>query len=1066
MGLLLIGLLSPATKLQASSLPTLVQHPAPQSQPETVQQQLEFANQQYVRGQLTQALATLQQTLAMAQALNDRQAMARTLTALGLIHHSLSQYPQALEVLQSAVQLAQTIHDLQGKGRALNELGVVQRKLAQYPEAIKLHEQALQMSQQVGDRLNVGRALNELGAVYSELGQYAKSLELQQQALPIVRQMGDRLGEGRVLNSLGVIYGYQGDYPKAEAFYQQSLQIRRELGDRLGEARTLNNLGVVFDSVGKYSQALKYYQQALTIRQEIGDRAGMSLSLGNMGLTYANQGEYPQALKYYQQALTIAQQIGDRASAAYWLSSMGSAYSYLDNYVQALDYYQRALAIQKAIDAKAAIGHTLNSLGATYDSLGQYPKALEFYQQALEIYQAIGEQAGIGKTLSNIGGIYDSLQQYTAALTAYQEALTIRQTIGDRAGAGATLSHLGAVYSKLRQYPQALELYQRSLAIHQAIGDQAQQGVVLNNIGAMHERQQNYAQALEYYQRALGILQVIGDRAGEQLTLSNIAAILAEQGQSELAIAFYKRSVNVTESIRRELHQISPAEQETYLQTVAATYRALADLLLIEGRLLEAQQVLELLKVHEIQQYTREATQTASAAGVALNPNEAKILGQHGSLIALGQQLDRCKRDQCSQLSQLNDQLQSLTQRYNQLIQTYEREIRQRRAQDDAFLDPTKVAKLREIVEAQPYTVLIYPLVLKDKVWLVWAAKGGVVNSVQLPIQERQLGEAVLQFRQLVQDPTESLQQTHASGKVLYDWLIQPLEAELKANKIQHLVFALDRVTRYIPLGALFDGNQYLIENYTISTVLSADLTNLRDRLPPPQSTSVLAVGASEFKELSPLPSVPTELDAIVRQTPNDQAGIYPGLELLNQAFNFRSLRDNLVGHRILHIATHGAFIPGRPEDSYLVLGNNEKLTISAVKTLPDLSNVHLVVLSACETALGGADQDGTEISGISYYFLNSGAAAVLASLWAVNDASTSQLMQQFYAYLATGTTQTPVTKAEALRQAQLSLLQGRNPRSRLTNRLTVGQPPIATTPPQFAHPYYWAPFVLIGNGL
>ncbi|MBL1177966.1 CHAT domain-containing protein, partial [Pantanalinema sp. GBBB05] len=369
-----------------------------------------------------------------------------------------------------------------------------------------------------------------------------------------------------------------------------------------------------------------------------------------------------------------------------------------------------------------------------------------------------------------------------------------------------------------------------------------------------------------------------------------------------------------------------------------------------------------------------------------------------------------------------------------------------------------------------PYTVLIYPLVLKDKVWLVWAAKGGVVNSVQLPIQERQLGEAVLQFRQLVQDPTESLQRTQAGGKVLYDWLIKPLEAELKANKIQHLVFSLDRVTRYIPLAALFDGNQYLIENYTISTVLSADLTNLRDRLPPPQNTSVLAVGASEFTELSPLPSVPAELDAIVRQAPSDRTGIYPGMELLNQAFNFRALRDNLLGHRILHIATHGAFLPGRPEDSYLVLGNNEKLTISAVRTLPDLGNVHLVVLSACETALGGADQDGTEISGISYYFLNSGAAAVLASLWSVDDASTSLLMQQFYSYLAMGTVQEPVTKAEALRQAQFSLLYGRASvkpsRADLGNQLTAGQPPIANHQSRFAHPYYWAPFVLIGNGL
>jgi CHAT domain-containing protein len=138
---------------------------------------------------------------------------------------------------------------------------------------------------------------------------------------------------------------------------------------------------------------------------------------------------------------------------------------------------------------------------------------------------------------------------------------------------------------------------------------------------------------------------------------------------------------------------------------------------------------------------------------------------------------------------------------------------------------------------------------------------------------------------------------------------------------------------------------------------------------------------------------------------------------------------------------------------------------------LQDLSNVHLVVLSACETALGGPDQDGVEISGISSYFLNAGAAAVMASLWSVDDASTSQLMQQFYTQLAKGTTQSPITKAEALRRAQLSLLYGKEVSVGADGRgigvvSTPGKPGDTRSQTTFAHPFYWAPFVLIGNGL
>jgi CHAT domain-containing protein len=215
-------------------------------------------------------------------------------------------------------------------------------------------------------------------------------------------------------------------------------------------------------------------------------------------------------------------------------------------------------------------------------------------------------------------------------------------------------------------------------------------------------------------------------------------------------------------------------------------------------------------------------------------------------------------------------------------------------------------------------------------------------------------------------------------------------------------------------------------------------------------------------------------LDAIVKQHPSSDRGIYPGQTFLNHAFNLPTLQDNLPGHQILHIATHGQFIPGRPDESFLVLGTGEQLKIPDIRTLQDLANIHLVVLSACETALGGPDRDGLEIAGISYYFLNAGAKSVMATLWLVNDTSTSLLMQRFYRNLANGTAQHPITKAQALRQAQLSLLRGEHSIATDTDQRGLGvesrpetQPSIVgSTRSNFTHPYYWAPFVLIGNGL
>jgi CHAT domain-containing protein len=360
----------------------------------------------------------------------------------------------------------------------------------------------------------------------------------------------------------------------------------------------------------------------------------------------------------------------------------------------------------------------------------------------------------------------------------------------------------------------------------------------------------------------------------------------------------------------------------------------------------------------------------------------------------------------------------------------------------------------------------------------VWAAQGGIVKTTEVGnVNQQQLRATVLNFRQLLANPTSSQKEVQATGKQLYDWLIKPVESELKTNKIQNLVFALDRVTRYIPMSALFDGEKYLVENYTISTVVSADLTDTRDRIPPgTQNTSVLALGLSNaVSGFNALPNVPAELDAIVRKQPNDSQGIYPGQEFLNRDFDFRALRNNLSGHQLLHIATHGEFVPGSPDASYLLLGTGEKLAIPEIATLQDLNNVQLVVLSACQTALGKEGQDGNEINGISYYFLNAGAKAVMASLWSVNDDSTRVLMQNFYGNLAKGTASAPISKAEALRQAQLNLLRGNSSTTNhLDQRSSLGPEarPDSQTPltnraaSGFSHPYYWAPFILIGNGL
>jgi CHAT domain-containing protein len=543
-------------------------------------------------------------------------------------------------------------------------------------------------------------------------------------------------------------------------------------------------------------------------------------------------------------------------------------------------------------------------------------------------------------------------------------------------------------------------------------------------LGGLHRKFGRKEQAIAAYQAALAIPTPTTVAGGESSSLYGLARTYRDLNQPNVAITYYKQSINGIEDVRRNLQELPTQLQNSFLQTTvdfdkvktADIYRQLADLLLSQGRDKEAQQVLELLKVQEIRDVARGGSATSDKPNVPLSATESKIPAASESLIALGRQISECDRTNCNQKSVLNDKLTALVEKFNQDLQKIETDIRANRATDDVFFDPRKLAKAREIVKAQPGTVMIYPLVLENKLWLLMYSEGDVVKKVEVNVGQQELGETVVKFRKLVQNSGSDINEVKKIGKQLYDWLVKPLEGELKANSIKNLVFSLDRVTRYIPMSALFDGKQYLIENYTTYNVLSADLTDMSDKLPAEtQNAPVLAMGLSDaVSGFNSLPNVATELDAIVRNKTDDSQGIYPGMEFLNRAFDFRALRDNLTGHKILHLATHGVFVPGSSDKSYLLLGTGEQLSIAKINTLTGLSNIHLVVLSACETALAGPRQDGVEIASVAYYFMNQGAKAVMASLWLVNDASTSLLMQQFYKNLASGIPQKPMTKAEA----------------------------------------------------
>ena len=1037
-------------------------------------------------GDSQKSLNYYNQALPLWRVLGDRGREATTLNNIGRVYHDLNDKQRALDYYNQALPLRRAVGDRSGEAVTLVNIGASYFTLGEKQKALDYYNQALSRWRTLDDRAGEATTLNMIISVYEALGEKKKVLDYYQQSLSVNRAVGDQKSEAVTLNNIAGIYDDLGERQKALDYYNQALLLRRAVGDRAGEARTLNNIGRVYNALGEKQKALDYYNQALPLRRAIGDRAGEAVTLNNIGRVYDDLDEKQKALDFYTQALPIRRAVGDRPGEAATLGNMGGVYSALGQKQKALDYYTQALPIFRAVNDRASEAATLNNIGGVYNDLGQQQKALDYYTQALPVFRAVGNRPSEAVTLSNIGGVYGDLGQQQKALDFYTQALPIFRAVGNRAGEAATLNNIGRVYDDLGEKQKALGFYTQALPIRRAVGDRSGEAATLNNIGNVYDTLGQKQKALDYYTQALPISRAVGDRSGEAVTLNNIGAMLAAQKQPELAIAFYKESVNVYESIRTDNQKLPRELRESYTQTIAYTYRNLADLLITQGRLPEAQAVLELLKLRELREFTRDAG--IQSAGISLAKVEEaalkQILQKFMTVGNFSQTLTQCQQTKCPNLRQLEQQRDAL----NIAVQ---REMREQRAilakhfsTEAGSLTPEKLnAEARRIVNAQPGTVLIYPLVLNDKIQFLAAFQAGNGGVTFRPFETNVTAEQLFQTIKTFQDqlkptavgtPKTDLATVQATSQQLYTWLIKPLEAELKAANIKHLVFAPDSTIRYIPLAALYDGKQYLIQRFTVSTITAASQTDTTTRTPKPtgQEPMLLAMGASTFPNQAPLPNVPAELDAIARTNPTrDRQGIYPGSKFLNQTFDYAALQTSLKKgtYRILHLATHGAFIPGRVEDSYLVPGRGQNLTTELIDQLGNygLSNIHLVVLSACETAVGGRASDGMEIPGMSYFFLKNEVKSVIASLWIVNDASTALIMKQFYKHLADG-----MTKAEALKTVQQDFIQGKltandaPTRADIQVTLAPGTRAAQGRSPDFSHPYYWAPFILIGNSL
>ncbi len=929
--------------------------------------------------------------------------------------------------------------------------------------------------------------LIRIASIYENQGNYTKSLSVYEQALLIDSEEPKEI----ILNNIAKIWSVQGQYDNALSVFQEILASSQKTYNQLAKGPTPENLRLlhcdlgidtppeIFDCGEEFQAFLKPTKGSIDAIQRMSNSVHGAIGsiLNNIGSIYGAQGEQAKSESFYRQALAIHNEYQDREGQATVYVNLGVLYSEQGDYATALQYVQQAEELFKTVGDQQQIIQSAGQTAGVYLKLGQFQRALDKYEQALSLARKLKAQGLEAELMTVIAKVYIAQGKTTDALTYYQQALTITQTNGALSREGNILSGIGQVYLAQSQPEKALDFFQQALAVDQKLSAKRDIAYTQSFIGQAQTQLNQTADAQTTLQQSLALAQEVGDRPTQAQTLAHLGALQIQQQQPELAIVFYKQAINTYENIRGNLTRLEREIQESYTNSISDTYRTLADLLLQQDRILEAQQVLDLLKVQELEDYLKNTRGTTNDPLIILKP-EQEILDRYNELqktaIQIGQEL--------TQLRHLKTQQPLSPQQENRLAQlvALEKDLNH---QFNTFIDSDPIQTLlnqvsrktsRQIVPLEDLNnlrdnlrntkaVLISPLILPDRLELIITTPNSpplrrTVNN----FDAQKLRETVTQYRSALQSPN-NIKETKRLAQQLYTWLLKPLEADLEAANPDTLIYAPDGILRYIPLAALYDGNQWIAERYRTNNIVAQSLTELDTA--PQTAPRILAgawgnqsrsiqVGNQDFR-FGGIPFTLNEVDSL--------AQLFPTKVLREQTFDRKNLMPELNNFSIIHLATHGKFVVGDANNSFLALGSGETIPLPEIKDLT-MTDVELVVLSACETGIGGSFGEGEEILGLGYQFQRAGAKAALASLWQVDDGGTQLLMDAFYAALQKG-----MTKAQALQEAQKALIS--------SNYTTVGlkragievvstKTGSAMTDEQLSNPYYWAPFILIGNGL
>lgn len=1008
----------------------------------------------------------------------------------------------AIEPLSQGLRIAES----QGQQVAIADfaqnLGAAYEGVKQLDQAIKYYEQAIRVYQSIGNKPDLAATMGYLGVILKNRGDNARALDLLTQSLSIVKALGDRAAEGRALSNLGNAYSELSSPALALDYHLKALNLQGSLGDKAALAIDLQNITADYQGLGDYPKAFEYAGRAMSAAKEVGDKLGQAGTYTNLATIYQQTGDYPKAIENHQRGIALFRELGEKRDLALALTNFGIVYREQMDLPKALELYNEALSLTRETGDKAQEGATSGNEGVIYMDMGDFPKALELYERSYKLAAEAGSKSGQGAALGNMAIIYERLGDFSKALETQQRALTLSEEATDKPGQADSLNILGSLHQEMGDYAKALDYHGRALALSKQIGvPTADIEVALGSAylalgdaakaAELAARAKNdvlsarvafaagrYAPAKELFAKAAA--QGLGKRVADDVVSANIGLCLSLEKLKDLAGA---RSAceKAIAAIERQRDLLPQAARGRFLTASVAGFPRIEA---YEARARAASDAADgfyWAESAKARVFIEEVAARLSASKAALPPAQAAQEAEVNARVAASykQTTIAFEKKNEARLAELEKELAAA-------LSAREAFVAELRKSAPAYASIQYPQPIRAAETALDASELLVEYAVTDTKTLIFAVGGDKkAVSYSAEISRADLRKLVEAFRKPFENPLNAQGKfagtfDSAAGAKLYSLLLKPVALAGKGKK---LVLVPDGFLGLLPFEALVaraarprtpqapaSPLRYAADEHDIAYAQSATaLTQARTAGKGDSSAVGLLVVADPIFDKGDERLKGSGLDAYVakdfvtmgvaatrrgagfdrleetgaladtlRSTFGEGAVALTGKD----ASKAKLLSEDLGRYRHMVFATHGILdgdVPyiGEPALVLTQVGNpaddDGYLKMSEIMGLK--LHCDVVALTACKTGLG-REVGGEGVMGLGRAFQYAGAKNALVSLWSVSEKSTTEMTAAFFRVLKEGK-----TPREALKTARAELRKG-----------------------AYAHPFFWAPFVLIGG--